>query len=405
MGWIFGLVFAFGFLYFGGAQIRALLVERGPTSLSCREFLERGSSARWVSLHDCQLDWAHARESQATRYRKALFVPATSPDRHGQRQLFVRVFPDDFDRNRTTWGGMLDTPSTDSIPDFASGPSAHILYPDRPGVWEMVMSVVPALLFVTVATRARRRAARRADDLRHLRTRFPADHDSSRIAFVDLDGVVRASRLVVIAVLLAIVPAMFASVAVALSTTRAAAVAWSIAALLAAASIAIAVYWHRVALDDRLLIVGRAALVGSAAIVVPLCLVIGGLEPALAALPLLLSAAISMRARRSLLAPSNALVMKLVRATRLERQKRVWHSSAGRRPVRVILYRVSAIAVTGLGVLTRVVTGNECSVVDCRGSGDHALESRNQACDLRCSRGDGTRSASSCPGAALVRRR
>ena len=357
MGWIFGLMFAFGFLYFGGAQIRALLVERGPTSLSCREFLERGSSARWVSLHDCQLDWAHARESQATRYRKALFVPATSPDRHGQRQLFVRVFPDDVDRNRTTWGGMLDTPSTDSIPDFASGPSAHILYPDRPGVWEMVMSVVPALLFVTVATRARRRAVRRADDLRHLRTRFPADHESSRVAFVDLDGVVRASRLVVIAVLLAIVPAMFASVAVALSTTRAAAIAWSIAALLAAASIAIAVYRHRVALDDRLLIVGRAALVGSAAIVVPLCLVMGGLEPALAALPLLLSAVISMRARRSLLATSNALVMKLVRATRLERQKRVWHSSAGRRPVRVILYRVSAIAVAGVGVLTRVVTG------------------------------------------------
>ena len=356
MGWIYGFVFAFAFLYFGGGQIRALLVERGPTSLSCREFLERGSNARWVSLHDCRLDWAHAREAQATRYRKALFVQATSPDR-SRRQLFIRVFPDDVDRNRTTWGGMLDTPSTDSVPDFASGPSAHILYLDLPSVWEMVVAVVPALLFVTAATRARRRAVRRADDLSHLQTRFKADHDSSRVAFVDLDGVVRASRVAVIAVLLAIVPAMCASVAVALSTTRAAVIAWSMAALLAAASIAIAAYWHRVALDVRLRMAGRAALVGSVAIVVPLCLVMGRLEPALSALPLLLSAVISMRARRSLLATSNALVMKLVRATRLERQKRVWHSSAGRRPVRVILYRVGAIAVTGVGLLTRVVTG------------------------------------------------
>ena len=357
MGWIFGLMFAVGFLYLGGAQIQTLLVERGPTSLSCGEFLERGSSTRWVSLYDCRLDWAHARESQATRYRKALFVQATSPDRRSQRQLFIRVFPDDVDRNRTTWRGMLDTPSVDSIPDFANGPSAHILYPNRPSVWEMVLAVVPTLLFVTAATRARRRAARRADDLRHLRTRFPPDHDSSRVVFVDVDGVVRASRVVVIAVLLAIVPTTFASVAVALSTTRAAAIAWSITALLAAASIAIAVYGHRLTLDDRLLIVGRAALVGSAAIVVPLCLVMGGPEPALTALPLLLSAVISMRARRSLLAATSALVMKLVRATRLERQKRVWHSSAGRRPVRVVLYRVGAIAVAGVGVLTRVVTG------------------------------------------------
>jgi hypothetical protein len=357
MGWVFGLLVSVGFLYFGGAQIQAVLVERGPTSLSCREFLERGSSARWVWLHDCRLDWAHARESQATRYRKALFVPATSPDRRSQRQLFIRVFPDDVDRTRTTWGGMLDTPSVDSIPDFANGPSAHILYPNRPGVWEMVLAVVPALLFVTAATRARRRAARQADALRHLRTRFPIAHDSSRVAFVDLDGVVRASRVVVIAVLLAVVPTTFASVAVALSTTRAAAIAWSITALLAAASIAIAGYGHRLSLDDRLLIVGRAALVGSAAIVVPLCLVMGGLEPALAALPLLLSAVISMRARRRLLAATSALVMTLVRATRLERQKRVWHSSIGRRPVRVVLYRVSAIAVAGVGVLTRVVTG------------------------------------------------
>src|SRR5688572_19146167 len=311
MGWIFGLLVSVGFLYFGGAQIQAVLVERGPTSLSCREFLERGSSARWVSLHDCRLDWADARESQATRYRKALFVPATSPDRRSQRQLFIRVFPGDLDRNRTTWGGMLDTPSVDSVPDFASGPSAHILYPNRPRVWEMVLAVVPALLFVTAATRARRRAARHADDLRHLRTRFPPDHDSSRVVFVDVDGVVRASRVVVIAVLLAIVPTTFASVAVALSTARAAAIAWSISALLAAASIAIAVYRDRLTLDDRLLIVGRAALVGSAAIVIPLCLVMGGLEPALTALPLLLSAVISMRARRSLLAATSALVMKL----------------------------------------------------------------------------------------------
>ena len=189
----------------GGAR------RRGPTSLSCPRIpgtrLERslGIAARLPARLGACAGSSRQPARKASSYRPPLPLVVS------ERQLFS-ASSGTTSTVRTTWGGMLDTPSSTQFPNFANGPSAHILYPNRPRVWEMVLAVVPALLFVTAATRARRRAARHADDLRHLRTRFPPAPDSSRVAFVDLDGVVRASRVAVVAVLLAIVPTICASV-------------------------------------------------------------------------------------------------------------------------------------------------------------------------------------------------
>src|SRR5262245_55853733 len=116
MGWIAGALFAGAFLFFSGAQINTFVLERGPTTLSCPEFLQRGASVKWVSLYDCALDWEHAREFQATRYRRALYVPVRQGEPTGHH-LFIRfehTRPDEIERNRRVWQGMLDTTSTDS---------------------------------------------------------------------------------------------------------------------------------------------------------------------------------------------------------------------------------------------------------------------------------------------------
>lgn len=234
MGWIFGAMFTTAFLILGFPQVKALVIERGPTSLSCREFLERGSHARWVALSACDLDWTRAREFQGTRYRKAVLVPVVGRHRQMRQQLYIRVAPDDAEQSRRDWRGMLDTPSTDVVPDFAQGGNVHILYTSRPGVAEPLLAVAPALLFVTLAIRAGRRARGRAADLRRLRTRFPSGSGTGRVVSVDLGGVVRAWRLALTVAAIAGVPLLAASIVVA---ARGAASGWSIAALAAAGAV------------------------------------------------------------------------------------------------------------------------------------------------------------------------
>jgi hypothetical protein len=357
MGWIIGAVLSGAFLFFGGPQVKTLLLERGPTPLSCQEFLERGARADWIALNDCHLDWDHAREFQATRYRKALYVPATPSGRPAQHQLFIRLDPKDADRGRTAWRGMLNTPSTDAVPDFARGRSVHILYPARPSTVEMLLAVIPALLFVGAAIRARRHAAGRAADLKHLRARFPPLPDPGDVEAVDVGPVIRASAVVFIAVAVALVASGPAIAAAAVAEPAATTVAWSLTACLPAAAIALIAYRHRVSLDDRLLIVARAALVALVAIIVPLCIVVRSFGPLAAAVPLLLSAGIAWRARQKLLADSHPDLMKLLRAMPRDSRKLTRHRSASRRPVRVLLYRAGGILAIAFGLLSIVGTG------------------------------------------------
>jgi hypothetical protein len=360
MGWIVSAVIAFAFVFFGGAQVRALLMERGPTSLSCREFFERGAPADWVSLNDCTVDWAGKREFQETRYRNAVYVPVRQSRRPSRYELFIRVEPDEVGQDRPVWRGMLNTPSTDAVPDFANAPGVHILYTNRPQLSEMLLAVAPAIVFVVALTRSVRRARVRAADARRLRIRFPPAGESGDASQLDVTAAVAGSRAARGTALLGGISAALTLVVTGVSVETARATIWTMPAVLASALAAIA-YLRHAALDARLLAIGTGAIGGSLVLTTALYLATKEAGSAVVALPLLSAGVWALWARRTLHAASNACLMQLIRGAPRVSRRRVSHSSASRRPVRVIAYRLSAglavlVGLMGIGVTGTAIT-------------------------------------------------
>ncbi len=145
-----------------------ILRERGPTTLSCREYFSSRSPPRWVRLTDCRLDIEQVPKDGDVGHVPPVLLPVrfgavTPPDgAENARPLYVRTKGRSSSppASEVALEGMIDADVTADIPSQLESQHARILYPDKPSYIEIAMAIMPGVLYSFMARRRLRKYQR-----------------------------------------------------------------------------------------------------------------------------------------------------------------------------------------------------------------------------------------------------
>ena len=152
----------------GGPELLVVMVERGPTTLSCDQILSEEPHPTWVRLAGCEADIRSTVTGPASSFppfRPARFVPLRGTNGlTGRRPLYWKVPP------AVRWPPAATRPLTGLMDIRGTGPApteldrqAIIVDTALPRVIAVATPAVAILLWVVFGGRALLRAARRRD--------------------------------------------------------------------------------------------------------------------------------------------------------------------------------------------------------------------------------------------------
>src|SRR5690242_15733275 len=89
---ILGIV-AVGFLWFAGQEAYVFLTNLHPTQISCQDFLQGKSDAKWVELTDCDVDYLNTIQlkSAILKVDKGCYVPVRPHNAVGPSRIALMI--------------------------------------------------------------------------------------------------------------------------------------------------------------------------------------------------------------------------------------------------------------------------------------------------------------------------